>query len=306
MSDIARRLGKGRRDFPSAVGRALSYDSVRGYYIDLTPKAAVEPSEDAAMDRSWLHVVNCQWGLGCFDRYLTGEGERWLHAALRIGRHLLGQQERKGPLAGAWRHRKPLGHTYDLRAGWVSAMAQGEGASLFVRLFLETREEAFAEGALKAVNVLQRSVEDGGVRRELRGGPFLEEYPTDPPSYVLNGAIFAAWGYHDVGRGLQRTDMLERFDSVAGTLAANLDRWDLGYWSRYDLFPHRTVNVAAPWYHMLHIHQLRVLSEMTERSEFATMSDRWMTYSHSATKRVRALLRKAVFRLVVPKRQLAN
>jgi heparosan-N-sulfate-glucuronate 5-epimerase len=291
-----------RHDFPTTAGRNISYDSIRGYYIDLTAKSELEPSE-TTIKHARLHVVQCQWGLGCYDRFLAGDGERWLQAALRIGRHLLNEQEGgDGPLAGAWRHSHPFPHTYRLPPGWMSAMAQGEGASLFVRLYLETMDESFAEGALRALKVLDRSVGDGGVRTELRGGPFLEEYPTEEPSYVLNGAIFAAWGYYDVARGLGQADMQAQFDAVIATIAANLDLWDTGYWSRYDLFPHRIVNVAAPWYHLLHIEQLRVLEAMTGRSELAVVSDRWQDYYRTPLKRARALMQKAAFRVAVPKR----
>jgi heparosan-N-sulfate-glucuronate 5-epimerase len=290
-----------RHDFPTTAGRSASFDSISEYYIDLTAKAGLESADDAFIKRARLHVVKCQWGLGCYDRFLAGEGEEWLQAALGMGRHLLKEQEPSGPLAGAWRHAHPLPHTYELPSGWISAMAQGEGASLLVRLYLATMDESFAEGALRALGVLNRSVRDGGVRTELRGGPFLEEYPTDPPSYVLNGAIFAAWGYYDVAHGLGQTDMQTQFDAVTATLADNLDLWDVGYWSRYDLFPHRAVNIAAPWYHSLHVEQLRVLEAMTGRSEIAVVRDRWVQYYRSPLKRTRALLQKTAFRVAVPK-----
>lgn len=299
--NLFRRL-RGKDHFPVQKGTAISYDAPRGYYIDLTRKAVVGPADDAALDAMPLHVMTCQWGLGCYDRYLAGDGERWLDAAIRIGRYLVRAQEREGPLTGAWRHARPFPHkTFDLPSGWISAMAQGEGGSLLVRLFAKTGQEAFAEAAIRAVDFMDRRVEDGGVGRRLRGGPLPEEYPTEPASHVLNGAIFAAWGYYDVAMGLDHRDSAERFDAVADTLAENLELWDLGYGSRYDLFPHRMVNVAAPWYHRLHIDQLEILGDMTGRPEFGAMAERWRGYTRSRWKSARALAHKAVFRLAVPK-----
>lgn len=297
--NLVQRL-RGRDHFPVGQGTAISYDEPRGYYIDLTRKAVNEP-QDGSLETMPLHVMTCQWGLGCYDRYLAGHGDRWLSAALRIGRYLVQEQERSGPLAGAWRHRVPFPHTYDLPPGWISGMAQGEGASLLVRLYLESDDESFAEAAVRALPLLERSVAEGGVRRELRGGPLPEEYPTEPASHVLNGAIFAAWGYYDVARGLGDRDSRERFDAVVETLADNLDLWDLGYGSRYDLYPHRIVHIAAPWYHRLHIHQLDVLSAMTGRAEFGAVAHRWRDYARSGWKSGRALAHKVAFRIVVPK-----
>ena len=76
--------------------------------------------------------------------------------------------------------------------------------------------------------------------------PAFEEYPTEPPSFVLNGAIFAAWGVRDVAVGLADAEARGLFAAVVETLAGAVDRWDTGYWSLYDLYPHRVRNVASP------------------------------------------------------------
>lgn len=300
---LAKRL-QGRDDFPVELGRAISYDTVHGYYVDLTGKAATEPESADALAAIPLHVITCQWGLGCYDRYLAGEGERWLQGALVIGRHLLASQERSTSHEGAWRHARPMPHTYRLPTGWISGMAQGEGASLLVRLFLETGDASFAEGAVRALKPLAQSTKQGGVRAQLNSGPFPEEYPTQPASYVLNGAIFAAWGYWDVAVALRDPLARAAFDDVANTLATGLERWDAGYWSRYDLYPHRFMNIAAPWYHRLHILQLAVMGTMSGRAEFGTTRDRWSDYALSRWNLRRALVQKAIFRLAVPKRAL--
>ena len=91
----------------------------------------------------------------------------------------------------------------------------------------------------------------------LDGAPMPEEYPTDPPSFVLNGAIFALWGY-DVAR-CSGTSAPARFERGADALAANIHRWDTGCWSLYDLFPHPVMNVASPVYHALHTSQLEAM-----------------------------------------------
>ena len=73
-----------------------------------------------------------------------------------------------------------------------SAVDLGDGAgteraSVLVRLHRETGEERYAEGALRALRPFAKAQAQGGVRAELHGGPFFEEYPTTRPSFVLNG-----------------------------------------------------------------------------------------------------------------------
>ena len=62
---------------------------------------------------------------------------------------------------------------------------------------------------------------------------------------VLNGAIFSLWGYYDVWKATDDEGARAAFEDGVSTLASNLERWDTGYWSRYDLYPHPVVNVAS-------------------------------------------------------------
>ncbi len=246
-------------------------------------------------------MANIQWGLGAYERYVNGEGEEWLGAALAAGEHLLATQHEGGLQDGGWRHFFPMPHTYEIPPPWLSAIAQGEAASLLVRLHLQTGEARFALAARRALLPMSVPVSEGGMYAELDGAPFVEEYPTRPSSFVLNGAIFALWGYRDVGIGLGESAELERFEALTSALAANLDRWDTGFWSRYDLFPHRISNIASPAYHLLHIRQLEVLDRLSTRPELRAVKNRFQEYRGSAGCRRKAMTRKVAFRLVVPR-----
>jgi hypothetical protein len=178
-------------------------------------------------------------------------------------------------------------------------MAQGEGASLLVRLFARTGDDRFAETALRALRPFSVPTEQGGVLARLGDGPFFEEYPTRPGSFVLNGGIFALFGAHDVAAGLGDEAARQTFQDGIGALAGNLGRWDTGRWSRYDLFPHPVVNLATLGYHRLHVAQLRALHLLAPEAGLAVSADRFERYAESPVKRAEALARKVVFRLLV-------
>jgi heparosan-N-sulfate-glucuronate 5-epimerase len=141
----------------------------------------------------------------------------------------------------------------------------------------------------------------GGVAAMLHGGPFFEEYPTDPPSFVLNGALYAIWGCRDVAVGLDDTEALALYEEARDVLAANVSQYDLGYWSRYDLFPHPTVNVASLAYHKLHIDQLRAMALLSPGSGFSQVAERFARYRRSPACVTHASVRKVAFRLAVPR-----
>ena len=271
---------------------------MHGYYIDFTSKtdAPSWPPPWLGPVEEQLHVETTQWALGCFERFLAGDGDAWLEAATGAGRHLLGIQREDG----GWAHHFSM-HTYHLEPPWISAMAQGEAASLLVRLHIANGQDGFAEGALRALLPMDRSLEDGGVRSVLAGHPFLEEYPTRPPSHVLNGAIFALWGYYDVGIGLADERASRIFGYCADGVAASIDRFDTGRWSRYDLYPHAIANVASPAYHSLHIEQLKALELLAPNAAISVARGRFEAYRSARANRARAFAAKAAFRVAVPR-----
>jgi hypothetical protein len=286
---------------PLSVGPALDRDGVRGYPIDLRQKAqSPEPEMLDGRPVGSHYVVIAQYGLGCYERWLAQDGEAWLEAALRVGRHLI---ERQQP-DGSWLNPLPLGHTFPLGAPWRCGMAQGEAASLLVRLHLQTGDEQLADAARRALGPLSRPTQDGGVCASLAGAPWPEEYPTPRPSYVLNGAIFAWWGMRDVAVGLSDEDAGADFGRGIDALTDNLHRFDTGGWSLYCLYPHPVPPVASTFYHRLHINQLTAMHALVPREEIAAVRDRWLGYFESAALRRRATARKVLHRLVVPRNRM--
>ena len=259
------------------------------------PTAWLEPRERQ------LHVATAQFGLGCFERYLARRRRRMARDGDR-GRRPPGRDPGRRWRLGA-RHRDAA-----TRYWLAAAVALGDGAGRG-REPAGPRRTGDRRGALRgggAAALWSRCgcrSREGGARAELDGGFFLEEYPTDPPSYVLNGAIFALWGCRDVAIGLADPGAAELYEEGVETLAANLHRFDTGFWSLYDLFPHPVRNVASGAYHRLHINQLRALQLVSPRPEFAAAAERFARYEASRLCRRRALAQKVAFRLVVPRNE---
>jgi heparosan-N-sulfate-glucuronate 5-epimerase len=118
-----------------------------------------------------------------------------------------------------------------------------------------------------------------------------------PPTHILNGFIWAAWGIYDYFLATRDHSAQDLFARAVRTLTHNLDRYDLGFWSLYEQSGTRLPMVASPFYHQLHIVQLRVMHRLTGEEEFARVADRWESYGRSRSKRTRALCYKSAFKL---------
>jgi heparosan-N-sulfate-glucuronate 5-epimerase len=278
-------LSRGAGYEPQPPGAFFDGHSVRGYFVDLRAKtiAAGTPEElpPAAL---------AQLALGWWDRALSGDQGAWASFG-RISA-LLEARAEHGEDGVRWPYGMPV-PKYGLAPPWYSAMAQGQAASVFVRAYVSTHERRYRRLALEAVRPLL-SERDTDLVSLRPNGPILEEAPSRPASHILNGWIYALWGLWDVSSALADRKAAAQFDASAACLAEMLHRYDVGWWTRYSLYPHRLADLAKPFYHALHVTQSAVMHRLTGRAEFADAARRWHRYDGEA-RRALALIQKAAF-----------
>lgn len=169
---------------------------------------------------------------------------------------------------------------YKINPPWASAMAQGEVISFYLRMYQLINNENLLRTAQKAYRFLQLEGGEKTVRRyDAAGNLWLEEYPSNPPSYVLNGFVYALFGLFDLYRITGRTDVKDDIDSCLETLKTNLHRFDAGYWSRYDLLKGELVR----YYYQKNVHvpQMDVLFILSGETIFKLYRDKWLSNINS-------------------------
>jgi heparosan-N-sulfate-glucuronate 5-epimerase len=266
-------------------GQRWTKDGVAGYFLDLRGKTATAGARDP---ESLQPVSLAQLALGWWERYLdaeTGAGARFDAIA-----DLLAQRAVPVDAELRWPYKVAI-PKYGLRSGWCSAMAQGQVASVFVRQFLRTGDGRWADHARGALRPL---VDDSELVSQTPAGQVLEEAPSDPPSHILNGWIYALWGLWDAGVGLQDGKAAQAFAAGVASLRAMLPAYDVGWWTRYSLYPHVLVDLAKPFYHRIHVLQLEMTARATGHSDLAATAERWRGYDR-APNRVGAVAQKGAF-----------
>ena len=171
-----------------------------------------------------------------------------------------------------WRNEKNF--QYNLEKGWISAMYQGQAISLYLRAYQLFNNEAYLRTAEKAFKSLYIDVDDGGVQRiDQAGNLWLEEYPTTPPSYVLNGFIYGFLGILDLYRVSKNKEAKKMFDDCLKTVEENLSKYDKWYWSVYD---QKKKQLVSFYYQKnVHIPLMKILFQLTKKSIFNHYAVKW-------------------------------
>ena len=318
------RLQYYRRIFPAHLGRGQShltfwhdqpeanphaeFDSLGEYYMPFTQKADYAGHHDAEgipmldyrghIGLQYNPIAVAQWGLGNYNLFCHTQSEERRKRFLAASDWLCGHLEQNSSGVWVWQHHFDWEYRSPLRAPWYSALAQGQGISLLVRAHLATGAENYLNTATRAFGAFLKPLGRGGVTfTDPAGNLWFEEYIVTPPTHILNGFIWAAWGVYDYFLATRSQTARALFDAALATLRANLDRYDMEFWSLYEQSGTWLPMAASPFYHRLHIAQLRVMHRLTGDATFARMADRWQSYTGSRSKRTRALCYKTAFKL---------
>lgn len=278
------------------------------YYMLFSEKADYKGHHDASgipqldyhgqIGLQYNPIAIAQFGLANYNLWRrTGDPER-KKKFFKIADWLVANLEINGKGIAVWNHHFDWEYRDQLKAPWYSALAQGQGLSVLVRAHEESGDARHLEAAQSAFVSFQRSIEEGGVAfTDESGDLWFEEYIVSPPTHILNGFIWALWGVHDYFLATKEPAARELFARGVRTLLHNLERYDCGFWSLYELSGTRLPMIASAFYHHLHIVQLRVMYRLTDEEAFTRVADRWEGYTQRRINRTRALVCKAAFKL---------
>ena len=231
------------------------------------------------------------YGLAHYNRYITAGGKHHRDTFLRVSDWFMTKTD------GLWWYDFDWG---ELRAPWLSCMAQGEGISVLVRAYFLTGDDTYLAQAVRAARPLATPIEEGGVKSFIDGKhPFLEEYPLDKPRHTLNGFLYALVGLLDLTAVDARYAVSTHLDAFVSTLETQWYRWDLDGWSAYDLHgaDGGLRNPATVGYHRLHVTLTSYIAEKRSSESLRECARRWHAGYRSRRLRLGAALGKIRYRM---------
>jgi len=186
-----------------------------------------------------------QYGLQKYSYYLLYKKDKYLKEAIRSADWLV---ENQNLYSGAWEYNfdfKVPGTDIILKSPWISAIAQGQSMSLLVRIYYITKNIKYRKSAEIALKPFLKKVNEGGILSYFWGRPFYEEYPTNPPSFTLNGFMFSLIGLYDMAVILKSNTAKTLFNNGIKTLEFILPFYDLG--------PECDYHLGHTAYHLHHL-----------------------------------------------------
>ena len=243
-------------------------------------------------------IAIAQYGLARYNRYAgTGAAEdrsAFLCQADWLVEHL----EPNGHGIPVWTHHFDWEYRDGIRAPWDSGLSQGCALSCLARA-AESGDPRYGDALRRGFAAFLKDVRDGGVcLYEPNGDVWVEEVIVAPPSHILNGFLWGLWGIRDYHLATGDPAAQDLLDRCLATLRSHLNDYDTGWWSLYELSPFRLKMLASPFYHRLHIVQLRVMHRLTGTPLFAQVAERWEGYRGRRWNRWRSLAEKVLFKLL--------
>jgi heparosan-N-sulfate-glucuronate 5-epimerase len=285
------------------------YDDLGPYYMTFEQKALYPGPFDQGgiplldyhgdVGQQYYSIAISQYALGNYNLYKRHQDPEFLRKFLANADWLVNHLQPNERGVALWSHDFDFEYFKPLKAPWYSGLAQGQGLSVLLRAYAETGDTRYLAAAENVYASLNLTTDEGGVlHRDDKGYLWIEEYLVNPPTHILNGFMWAMWGIYDYYLVKRDSQVRTLFDCFCKTVTENLQKYDTGFWSLYELTPQRIKSIASPFYHRLHIVQLQVMHSMTGDLTFYEYAKRWQAYLENPLFRTIAVTYKTGFKLI--------
>jgi hypothetical protein len=218
-----------------------------------------------------------QVAIGCFVNYKRYKNSDYRSIYLNQIKWLINHAVEVSPDLAAYDY--PFAWNYGLAPGWHSGLAQGQAISALIRYYYDTGDKGVLPLIRRLKNFMLLPVEQGGVSTiSPEGGLWIEEFPSTPHSFVLNGFISAVFGLYEYTRLFHDEEEAQRqLVAAVESIKRSLRYYDNGHWMFLDRHstPYPQANDDYAFGYGI---QARTLWEVTGDPVFLAASLRWKSF----------------------------
>jgi len=244
-------------------------------------------------------IAIAQWALGHYNLWRKTQNKENYSKFINGADWLVENLNLNSNNVHVWNHYFNWTYKETLVNPWYSGLAQGQGLSVLARAYKISQNQKYLEAAKKVYESFLIDTADGGVTfSDKEDNIWIEEYiMKNSPTHILNGFIWGLWGIYDYWLLTNNKEVKNLFDRYVETIFKNISKYDIGYWSLYELSNLKIKMRASIFYHKLHIVQLKILSEMTGIHELENIAIKWTQYLKQKPNKIRAIFMKILFKI---------
>lgn len=221
------------------------------------------------------------YGLYSYSKYIEDNDKNDYEIAKKHADYLIEIQNKDdGGFYYEFEYKVP-GTAEKLEDKWISASGQGIALSLLSRIYSVEKDEKYLNSCLLGLKPFAVDVQDGGLKADLFGHAFYEEYPTKKSNYSLNGLLLSSIGVHDLYEISKNETALEIYKTAIETLKFALPFFDYDNISLYNLGfinDYKNNKCAIEKYHIRNIAQLEIINQFEKDDEIDFYISKWKMY----------------------------
>lgn len=269
-------IGKSQFHQTQSVGKNFIPNEIKGYPSDLTNKINWEGKLDdngIILNKLtngkliYFPIAIAQKALAHYDNYLLQNSEKDITLFLNYTNFLISKMDSDG-LVSTWHEQeRELLNNY-------SAMTQGQLISCCCRAYIHTNNYEYIDTAKRASFHLTNETEKKLLIKLNNNDLALSEMPNKNNSVILNGWIFSLWGLLELEIISPNVELNALNKKLNRSLVENMNLFDTGYWTKYE----NKKSIASPFYHDLHIEQLKAMYLITQDNTFKKYITKWEGY----------------------------
>ena len=238
-------------------------------------------------------IFMARYSIGSLELYLDTNDEKYKKEFFTQTDWLLKNLVIKDKYA-IWEHDYKLPF-YDFKIPWVHGLGQGLGMISLLKVYQITGNKDYLKASEKVFNSFEVDISKGGVKYvDDNKNIWLEEYALSPPPHVLNGFITILFGIHEFHKVTKNEKAKKLWNEGLKTIKKNLEKYDAGYWSIYDLLRKYP---STKSYHSLHVRQLKILHKLTGEKIFLDYAKIWEKYMNKWINKKHANINRGLLHL---------